>query len=378
MDRRQFLKAGAAACALAAGGYLIGSSGKKTAVKESAQEPGPWRWSKKAYDYVGLGREVRCTLCPNMCVLEDRQRGLCRVRENYGGELISLAYGNPCAVHVDPIEKKPLYHFLPATGAFSIATAGCNLSCLNCQNWNISQKSPEETRNVELMPKDVVGEAVKRRCSSIAYTYTEPTVYYEYMYDTSVKAMDAGVRNVWVTSGYINEEPLKRLCKVLDAANVDLKGFSDETYMKLNGGTLQPVLDALKTLKKEGVWFEVTHLAVPTWTDDPDTISEMCGWLVKKLGSEYPLHLSRFHPQYKLTDLPPTPVEFLEKARKIAYDAGLEHVYIGNVAGKYYSDTICPNCGKTLIKRRGYIVDENNIVDGACRYCGREIAGVWG
>ncbi|RLJ09855.1 MAG: AmmeMemoRadiSam system radical SAM enzyme, partial [Candidatus Aenigmatarchaeota archaeon] len=207
-----------------------------------------WKWSKEGYHYLKLGENIQCQLCPNGCILSPGDRGFCRVRVNHEGKLYTLVYGNPCAVHIDPIEKKPLFHFLPGSGAFSIATAGCNFRCLNCQNWEISQSMPEETRNIELFPQQVISEAIKYNCSSIAYTYSEPTVFYEYMYDTSKIAREKGLKNLWITNGYINEKPLRDFCKYLDAANVDLKSFREEIYNKLNAGRLQPVLNTLKIL----------------------------------------------------------------------------------------------------------------------------------
>jgi len=310
-------------------------------------------------------------------MLQPNDRGICRNRINKNGKLYTLAYANPCAVHVDPIEKKPLSHFLPKTTAYSIATAGCNLRCLNCQNWQISQSRPEDTRNVDLPPERVVAEALRYGSKSIAYTYSEPIVFYEYMIDSARLARKQDLRNVWVTAGYINTSPLRELCKVLDAANVDLKSFSDETYAKLNGATLKPVLETLKTLAKERVWFEVTNLVVPTWTDDLNMIAEMSGWLYKNIGPDYPIHFSRFQPQYKLTHLPPTPVEVLEKARKTALDAGMKYVYIGNVPGHDAQNTYCPKCGNLVIKRQGYDVDLSGFDNGVCRKCGESIAGVW-
>ncbi|HDD46387.1 MAG TPA: AmmeMemoRadiSam system radical SAM enzyme [Candidatus Aenigmarchaeota archaeon] len=336
-----------------------------------------WKWSKEAYHYIRLGNNVQCLLCPNQCILEHGERGRCRVRINNNGKLYTLVYGNPTAVHVDPIEKKPLFHFLPSTKAFSIATAGCNFRCLNCQNWQISQFPPEKTENYDMMPKVVVNNAITESCSSIAYTYNEPSVFYEYMYDTAKLAKEHKLRNLWITNGYMNEKPLRELCKYLDAANVDLKSFSEKIYNELNAGRLEPVLNTLKVLKSEGVWFEITNLVVPTYTDDIDMIRDMVEWIAKNLGKDYPLHFSRFFPHYKLTHLPPTPIDFLEQARKIAMDAGLKFVYIGNVPNHKAQNTYCPRCGRLLVERRGYYVASMNIENNACKFCGEHIAGVW-
>jgi pyruvate formate lyase activating enzyme len=378
LSRRDFLeKVVLAGAAIAVGAYGISYLLKNGSETPSEEGTGLWKWSREAYHYLQLGENVKCQVCPNECILREGGRSVCRNKINYEGVLYTLAYGNPCAVHIDPIEKKPLFHFLPATTAFSIATAGCNFRCLNCQNWEISQKSPEETYNGELFPEQVVERAQQSGCQSIAYTYSEPTAWYEYMYDTAQIAASRGVKNVWITNGYMNEPPLRDLCQYLDAANVDLKSFREEIYNKLNAGTLEPVLNTLKVLKDEGVWFEVTNLVVPTWTDDMQMIAEMCEWLYQHVGPDYPLHFSRFHPDYKLLNLPPTPHETLQKAREIALDSGLHHVYIGNVPGAEEQNTYCPACEKLLIERKGFVVSEMHMKDGACEFCGQKIEGVW-
>jgi pyruvate formate lyase activating enzyme len=337
-----------------------------------------WKWSREGYHYIKVGRNVQCRVCPNECTLRPGDRSICRNKVHYDGKLYTLAYGNPCAVHIDPIEKKPLFHFLPATPIFSIATAGCNFRCLNCQNWSISQSQPEETKNYDLPPDRVVEAAVGSGCVSIAYTYSEPTAFYEYMYDTAKIAHERGLRNVWVTNGYINEEPLRDLCRFLDAANIDLKSFKEEIYSRLNAGRLRPVLNTLEICREEGVWFEVTNLVVPGWTDDLGMIERMCGWLVDHGFSDYPLHFSRFFPMHKLTHLPPTPVETLMEARRAAMEAGMKYVYIGNVPETGAQNTFCPRCGEMVVGRQGYIITQYNIVDGGlCKFCGESISGVW-
>ncbi|MCK4353131.1 AmmeMemoRadiSam system radical SAM enzyme [candidate division WOR-3 bacterium] len=325
-----------------------------------------------------LGKKVvQCHLCPHNCVLKPGQRGFCRVRKNINGKLYTLNYGLPCAVHIDPIEKKPLFHFLPKSGVFSIATAGCNLRCKFCQNWGISQRPPEETENVSLSPKEVVRIAKEKGCPSIAYTYSEPTNFYEYMFETAKLAKKAGIKNTMHSNGYINPKPLRKLCKYLDAANIDLKGFTDEFYQELTQGHLDPVLRSLKIIKEEGVWLEITNLIVPTKNDDPKTIRKMCEWIRDSLGPDVPLHFSRFSPLYKLRNLPPTPVETLEEARKIALDVGLKYVYIGNIPGHKAESTYCPKCSRMVIHRIGYHIAENNIVNGRCKFCGCKIPGIW-
>jgi pyruvate formate lyase activating enzyme len=336
-----------------------------------------WKWSKEAMFYSETARGVRCQICPNECTLKLDELSDCRNRINKNGKLYTIAYGNPCAVHVDPIEKKPLYHFMPGTRAFSIATAGCNLACLNCQNWSISQVSPQETRNYDLMPAKVVEECLGNSCQSIAYTYSEPITFFEYTTDTAKIARAKGIKNVLVSAGYINEEPLRYLCKYIDAANIDLKSFKDSIYLKLNAGNLQTILNTLKIIKEEGVWLEITNLIVPSWTDDLDMIKEMCDWLYNNDLYEYPVHFSRFHPMYKLTHLPPTPLSTLEKAREIALSAGIKFVYIGNVPGTSASNTHCPKCKKMIIERRGYRIVSNHITNNKCEFCGETIPGVW-
>lgn len=336
-----------------------------------------WNWSIEAMDYTSGERKVQCGLCPNRCILEPGDRSVCRSRVNFEGRLYSLTYGNPCAVHVDPIEKKPLNHFLPGTKVFSIAATGCNLRCLNCQNWEISQRTPEEVRHGELFPEAVVREAQQQGALSIAYTYSEPVTFYEYMFDTARLARDARIHNVLVSNGYINRKPLLRLARHLDAANINLKSFEDRIYRCLNGGTLPPVLRTLKTLHDEGVWLEITTLVVPTYVDDPDMIRRMCAWILKELGPDHPLHFTRFHPAYRLKRLPPTPVKILERFRRIALGEGLHHVFVGNVPGHEGGHTYCHQCGRLLIERRGYDLGPFHIRDGRCAFCGATVPGRW-
>jgi pyruvate formate lyase activating enzyme len=319
---------------------------------------------------------VRCELCPTECVLEDYQVGGCRVRINKGGTLYSLVYGKPCAVHVDPIEKKPFYHFLPASKAFSIATVGCVLGCKFCQNWEISQAKPEETDYHDLPPADVVRQAMLTGCRSVTYTYTEPTVFYEYMYDTSVIARKYGVKNTMHSCGYINEKPLRELCRYMDAADIDLKAFTEDFYGRICGGRLRPVLDALVVLREEGVWLEVTNLLIPTLNDNMGDIRRMCNWLVRNVGPDVPLHFSRFFPYYKLKNLPPTPFRTLAAAKDTAMSAGLRYVYVGNYRSSA-SNTYCHECGSLLIERIGYSVRQGGFSEGRCGNCGASIPGIW-
>ncbi len=322
-------------------------------------------------------RGIMCRICPNECVLKEGEISKCNNRRVRNSKLYTMAFGNPCSVNIDPIEKKPLYHFFPGSRAYSIATAGCNLVCLNCQNWSISQTSPDKTRNYDMMPEKVINEAATSGCRSIAYTYSEPVTFYEYAYETAIIARKAGIKNVVKSNGYINPEPLKKLCSVVDAANIDLKSFNDSTYLRLSGGKLQPVLDSLKTYKDMGIWLEITNLIVPTWTDNMDEISMMCKWLSDNGFKDTPLHFSRFYPTHKLEQLPPTPVEVLRSAARIAAGEGLKYIYIGNIPGNEMANTKCPFCGATVIARQGYRIVSNNITGGKCNKCGKEVKGIW-
>ena len=337
----------------------------------------PGRWSKEALFCVRNDGFVQCQKCPHECTLAPGDVGLCRNRVNVDGTVYSIAYGNPCAVHVDPIEKKPLFHFLPSSHSFSIAVAGCNLRCLNCQNWEISQASPRDTQNVDLMPQSVVDEAMRNQCATIAYTYSEPTTFYEYAFDTATEAHRRGIRNVWKSSGYINEAPLRKLCRVIDAANIDLKSFDENVYRKLNAASLAPVLNTLKVFKAEGVWLEITNLVIPSWTDDMGMIRRMADWFCANGMQDCPLHFSRFVPLYKLTQLPLTPVSTLESARETAMKAGMRYVYIGNVPGQEAENTLCPHCRAVVVERKGFTVVRNDLAGGKCRKCGTKIPGVW-
>lgn len=337
-----------------------------------------WKWSKEAFYYTSAGtNRVACGLCPNECVLSTGDRGVCRSRVHMDGRLYSLSYGNACAANVDPVEKKPLFHFMPDTSAFSIAAAGCNFRCLNCQNWEISQAKPENLRHRDLFPQKVVEAAQQYSATSIAYTYSEAVTFYEYMYDTSSLARENGIRNLLISNGYINTGPLSDLCRVLDGANINLKSFSDDMYRKLNGGSLQPVLDTLKTLDRNRVHLEITNLVVPGYTDDPEMMKRMCAWILENLGADHPLHFLRFFPKYKLNRLPPTPVEQLEQFRRTAMDMGIRYVYLGNVPGHEGSHTFCHNCGKVVIERKGYRINTDQLKDGTCGSCGENIPGVW-
>jgi pyruvate formate lyase activating enzyme len=345
-------------------------------VSES-REAGGTREREARYYRKLDGGAVQCVLCPNFCSIGEGGRGICRVRRNRGGALYTLVYGAPCAVHVDPIEKKPFFHVLPGTRSYSISTVGCNMRCVFCQNWQISQAAPEESVSYDLPPEKVVEGALQNDCATIAFTYTEPTVFYEYMLDIAKLAKEEGVKCVMHSCGYINPDPLRELCRYLVAVDIDLKGFSEEFYRKLGQGHLAPVLETLKVLKEEGVWIEITNLLIPGENDEPALIRSMCKWIKDNLGDEVPLHFSRFYPAYKLQNLPPTPIETVERSRKIALEMGLKYVYVGNIPGHPGESTFCPNCKKMVLQRLGYTVMSNNIVKGKCKFCGYEIKGVW-
>lgn len=322
-------------------------------------------------------KHVKCLLCPRGCEVVPGDRGACGVRENRDGTYYTLVYGNPCAVHVDPVEKKPFFHVLPGSASFSIATAGCNLHCKFCQNWEISQVLPEETSNFDLPPAQVVAEAQKARAASIAHTYVEPVIFYEYMLAVGQLAKQAGILNTCHSNGYINPQPLEKLADFLDAACIDLKAFTDKFYQDLTDGKLDPVLKTLTLLRRRGVHLEIVNLVIPRHNDRPEEITAMCQWIRENLGPLTPLHFSRFYPLHKMLDVNPTPVSTLEKARELARQAGLKYVYIGNLPGHEAENTYCHNCNKLVIARQGYRVGEVTMQDGRCGHCGARIPGIW-
>jgi pyruvate formate lyase activating enzyme len=334
---------------------------------------------KEAMFYEKLDRmKVRCHLCPNNCVILHGKRGSCNARENRAGTLYSLVYGMPCTTAVDPIEKKPLFHFLPGTTTYSIATPGCNLHCKFCQNWQISQRGPDEVPCFKMSSEEVVANALKNGCKSISYTYVEPSIFYEYVLDTAKLARKAGLKNIMVTNGYINQKPLKDLYKYIDAANVDMKGFTEKFYRDFCAGHLKPILEAIKTIHKMGVWLELTTLIIPTLNDDMELVKKQCAWIKKELGTRVPLHFSRFFPYYKMAHLHPTPPETLSKAYAIAKKSGLKYVYVGNIQLEDTEDTPCPKCGKRVITRGDFFtVSSNRVKDGKCGYCKAKVDGVF-
>ena len=324
------------------------------------------------------GGKVDCFLCAHRCQVAAGKFGVCGVRENREGKLVTRVYGEVIAAHIDPIEKKPLYHFLPGTTSFSIATIGCNFRCPFCQNWQISQAGKKDKGfggGQPLSPEEIVRAARTRGCRSISYTYTEPTIFFEYAYDTSKLAREAGLANVFVTNGYMTAEALRLIQPYLDAANVDLKAFQEETYKKVCGARLGPVLDSIRLMRELGIWVEVTTLVVPGMNDGNEELAAIARFIAS-VSPEIPWHISRFHPDYKYTQTPATPIERLRKAAALAREAGLKFIYVGNVWGES-EVTICPQCGKDLIRRSGFSVEENKIKGGKCSFCGSPIAGVF-
>jgi len=321
--------------------------------------------------------KVQCELCPKGCVIAPGQSGECRVRINVDGVLRSVVYGFPCSIHTDPIEKKPFFHFLPGTQSFSLATVGCNLHCRNCQNWEISQANPEVSQAVFCPPEKLVALAKANQCPSIAYTYTDPVIYYEYTYDSAKLARQAGIYNVLVTAGYINPQPWRELLKVTDAARVDLKGITEDFYKEVCSATLKPVLDTLVIAKESGVELEVINLIIPTLNDSPQDLRQLTRWVKENLGGETPLHFSRFFPQYKMRHLPPTSLKALDMAREIAISEGLKYVYIGNISSERGQNTYCPACKALLIERSQYTILQNRLKEGCCPDCSEKIYGVW-
>jgi len=335
-------------------------------------------YEKEASHYTKLDNKlIRCGLCPRRCTIPSGSRGMCGVRKNDGGLLKTLVYSRVCALHKDPIEKKPLYHYKPGSTALSVATAGCNIECKFCQNWQISQARPEDIMCRKITPSELVRQAKNANCSAIAYTYTEPTIFYEYMYDTAVLGNEQGIKSVIISNGYINEIPQLKLLEQLDAVKIDLKAFTDSFYKNYCSATLKPVMESLKRVKSQKKWLEIVVLIIPTLNDSPKEITEMANFISGELGNDVPVHFSRFHPQYKIKNLPSTPISTLECCYDICRNKGLNYVYIGNAPGHPSEHTYCPSCGKIIIKRYGYYILSNKISDGKCSYCSKEIAGIF-
>jgi len=331
---------------------------------------------KAKYFKVLPEKKIKCTLCPHECILLDGQTGICRARKNIDGTLKTLVFSNPCAVNIDPVEKKPLYHFLPGSKTFSVGTAGCSLSCKNCQNYTISQANPQDVNNYYLEPQDIVTKAIENNCSSISYTYTEPMVFFEYMLETAKLAHKNNLKNIIVSSGFVNQTPLEELIPHIDAANIDLKSFDDEIYKKLSSARLQPILNTLLLLKKHKIHLEITSLIIPEYTDDLKMIEKMSNWLHENQFDETALHFSKFFPTYKLSESKITPNKTIEKAIAIAENTGIKYVYAGNMKSKK-ENTYCPNCDSILIEREGFFAEVKNFNEGKCNICGKKIAGIW-
>ena len=377
ITRRNFLDLCGRSVAICASSALFPLSTSSRSARAAAITKGLIGRKLSPY-YTPLDNQmIRCELCPHGCEVEPGERGLCEVRENIDGQYYSLVYGNPCAVHIDPIEKKPLYHVLPATRAFSLATAGCNFDCKFCQNWEISQARPDDTYNYRLPPDEVISSALQYKSMVIASTYVEPVIFIEYMLEIGRLAKSQPLLKVMHSNGFINEKPLEDLCDVLDAACIDLKGFTEDYYQSMTQGGLEPVLNTLKILKTRKVHTEIVNLMVPGKNDDIKQVRAMCQWIFKELGPDIPLHFLRFYPRYKLKSIPPTPVSTLEKAREVAIEQGLHFVYIANIPEHPGGHTYCPNCKKMLIRRIGYRVKVLALNDGRCKYCGRAIFGIW-
>jgi pyruvate formate lyase activating enzyme len=374
MNRREILgvAAGCAACA-AVPGWLAASGLEPGRLVDPEDLP-----AREASWYKKLGgKKVECELCPQGCSVADLERGTCGVRENRGGTYFTLVHSVACSVHTDPIEKKPLFHVLPGEQAFSFATAGCNVECKFCQNWEISQFRPEQVRNLYLPPASLAEAAKRAGARLTAATYSEPVVFWEYVRDVAVAANKAGLRPTVVSNGYIEAKPLRDVLPLLSAIKVDLKSFRESFYVEQVRGHLQPVLKALEVIRAVGTWLEIVVLLIPTLNDSEEEIRDLARWVKEHLGSEVPVHFTRFHPTYRLTNLPPTPVRTLERAWQVARAEGLQYVYLGNVPGHPGESTTCPGCQQVLIKRVGYRIQANNLRDGKCPQCQREIPGVW-
>jgi pyruvate formate lyase activating enzyme len=334
----------------------------------------------EAYLYEPVkGKTVRCNLCNHRCIIKPGGRGICRVRQNDDGALNTLVFGKIIAHHIDPIEKKPLFHFMPGSRSYSIATVGCNFKCRFCQNADIAQM-PEDRQGLimgeETSPENVVRRALAGHCASISYTYTEPTVYFEFAYETAKLARAQGLKNVFVTNGYMTPEAIEMAASVLDAANVDLKAFTDGFYTSMCQAKLEPVKNTLRLMKSKGIWIEITTLLIPGLNDDPEELKQLAEFIAREVGPEVPWHISRFHPTYRLTDRPVTPVQTLVRAREIGISAGLRYVYVGNVPGESGENTFCPECSQLLIERWGFSIRKNAVENGRCPGCGAVIHGV--
>jgi len=399
LSRRAFLESTARATSVAAGIAACPAAGWTAWLEDPAQDllstaPKARYWTTAALAGADCGAchttrpptatvhahtpaTIRCLLCAQSCDIRVGQSGRCRARANVNGELRSLVYGRPISVHLDPIEKKPFYHFLPGSNALSFGTSGCPLHCRFCQNWELSQSTPGDLDAPFTSAWDMVGQATARRAPVIAFTYNEPTVFAEYLLDVAAAASARGIRSVMVSCGFAREAPLADVCRALAAVKIDLKGYSDEFYRRVCGAALQPVLRSIKQVAKSGKHLEIVNLVVPTLNDSEKSLRELAAWVAGELGPNVPLHFTRFHPDYQLMNLPPTPVSTLERARNIAMARGIRYAYVGNVPGHPGNHTYCPSCKKAVILRENFFVNEMHLRNGACEYCSQKIAGIW-
>ena len=379
VDRRAFMRTAAAALPCLAGCGLASGASPPLGfpLLLPASDPDA-QFTVEAKYYEKLEhKKIKCKLCPRECVIDDRERGYCGARENRGGTYYTLVHSRVATAHIDPIEKKPLFHFLPGTPAFSIATAGCNVNCKFCQNWEISQVRPEQVRSTYMPPRDLAALARQYQCPTIAYTYSEPVIFYEYVADSADAGHAQGVRSVVISGGYIQQEPLKKWCHSVDAIKIDLKSFSEKFYKEVVNGELKPVLETLVTIRKQGTWTEIVYLVIPTLNDGDAEFKAAAQWVKANLGADVPVHFDRFHPEYLLTNLPDTPVASLERAKAIADAEGLHYVYVGNVPGHPAENTLCPKCGRVIIERTGFTIAQAHLKKGKCAFCGQAIPGVW-
>jgi pyruvate formate lyase activating enzyme len=377
--RRDLMKWGMVCGAFGAASSLTPSHAEDTAGTDALAGPplkGVTRHPARHWESAA-DNKVKCGLCPRECEVADVERGYCGVRENQGGKYQTLVYGALCSANLDPIEKKPLFHYMPGSTAFSVATAGCNIECKFCQNWQISQFRPEQVDSVLVPPDKLVAACQSRSSPTIAYTYNEPVIAYEYVCDSAELARKAGVGSVIISNGFIQEKPLRELCRHLTGVKIDLKAFTEKFYAEQCAGKLAPVLKTLEVLKDTGIWFELVILIIPTLNDSPVEVRQMSQWVVRTLGPDVPMHFTRFHPTYRLTNLPKTPLPTIEKCRQIAMDAGVHYAYAGNVPMHEGENTYCHKCRTELIRRVGYQIDANQIKGGKCPKCGTAIPGVW-
>ena len=375
LSRRKFIKQGIVSGTLCPSlmGNMVGMTGETKNL--SGQLEAKHVREARYYDKIGE-KKIICKLCPHECRIADLERGTCGVRENRDGIYYTLVYGNPCSAHVDPIEKKPVFHYYPTSQSFSIATAGCNFVCRFCQNWEISQKRPEQVKTIDLFPAEVIRAARRYGCRTVAHTYTEPVIFFEYMLDCAIEGQKKNIPNIMISNGYIQEKPMRELCKYLGAVKIDLKAFTEKFYKEQCSGTLKPVLDCLLVLKDEGIWFEIVVLIIPTLNDSKQEIHQMTRWIVRELGPDVPVHFSRYYPTFMLKNIPPTPPSLLERARKIAMDKGVRYAYIGNILSDS-SNTYCHSCAKLLIERYGFSTSLKGMNKNKCKYCGETIPGVF-